>query len=136
MTDPALSAATPSLAGAGFGPLLALAAVALAIPLLLWLLKRSPWGTRLGGVAPGARPPARLLASLTVGPQHRVLTLEVGEGAQRRWLLVGLTPQGLNTLHTLEAPPPEALAALPEAASAAPTPPGFAALLAGWRGRA
>lgn len=128
MTDPALPAA--------LGPLAAFAAVLAAIPLLLWLLRRSPWGARLRGGGPGAPAPARLVGSLAVGPQHRVLTLEVGEGAQRRWLLVGLTPQGLNTLHTLEAPPAEALAAPPESAPAAPTSPGFAALLAGWRGRA
>lgn len=104
----------------GFGlPLLWFIAIVAMIPLALWLLKRSPMGAAMG--AAGA--PAKVVASLPLGPNQRVLTLEVGQGVERRWLLVGVTPQSINALHTLT-PPPEAAAAT---GAAQPTP--FAALL-------
>ncbi len=94
--------------------LLGFALTVLAIPLLLWLLKRSPLGAQLGATAARAWPvPARLISRLPVGPQQQVLTLEVGQGEERRWLIVGVTPQGMQTLHTLSRPPAEAVAPPP-----------------------
>ncbi|MGA0611534.1 FliO/MopB family protein [Caldimonas sp. KR1-144] len=101
-------------------PLLWFIAIVAMIPLALWLLKRSPMGAAMGA---GANAPAKVVASLPLGPNQRVLTLEVGQGDERRWLLVGVTPQSINALHTLTPPP-----AAPAADSAAqPTP--FAALM-------
>jgi flagellar protein FliO/FliZ len=104
----------------GFGlPLLWFVAIVAMIPLALWLLKRSPMGAAMG--AAGA--PAKVVASLPLGPNQRVLTLEVGQGEERRWLLVGVTPQSINALHTLT--PPVESAAADAAAQATP----FAALM-------
>lgn len=104
----------------GFGlPLLWFIAIVAMIPLALWLLKRSPMGAAMG--AAGA--PAKVVASLPLGPNQRVLTLEVGQGDERRWLLVGVTPQSINALHTLTPP-----AETPAAEGAAQATP-FAALM-------
>ncbi|MEK8048949.1 flagellar biosynthetic protein FliO [Ideonella sp. DXS22W] len=97
------------------GPLLAFALIVALIPLSLWLLKRSPLGARLGvpaGTAQGR--PMRLVAALSLAPGQRVVTVEVGTGDDRRWLVLGCTPQAIHTLHTL-APQAEPSAAAPAA---------------------
>jgi flagellar protein FliO/FliZ len=102
------------------GPLAAFVLILALIPVALWLLKRSPMG-RFSGGAPGG--PMRVVAALPLAPNQRIVTIEVGAGADRRWLVLGVTPAGINTLHTLP----------PQAESAAATPgalPIFAQLLA------
>jgi flagellar protein FliO/FliZ len=86
-------------------PLLWFAAIIALIPLALWLLKRSP----LGGASSGAGS-MRSVSSLPLSNTHRLLTVEVGQGDQRRWLVLGVTPHNINLLHTME-PPTEAAAA-------------------------
>jgi flagellar protein FliO/FliZ len=78
-----------------FTPLLAFLGVLACIPLALWLLKRTPLG---GGAGHG---PMRLVATLPLGPNQRLLTVEVGSGDDRRWLVLGATAAGISTLHTL-----------------------------------
>jgi flagellar protein FliO/FliZ len=68
-----------------------------AIPLVLWVVKRSPHGAALGI----RRPAGRIVAALALGPQQRVMTIEVGEGDERRWLVLGVTAQQITALHTL-----------------------------------
>jgi len=97
------------------GPLLAFVAVVAAIPLALWLLKRTPIGQ---AASPGG---PRLVGQLPLAPNQRVVTVEVGHGEHRRWLVLGVSPAGIRTLHDM---PPQA--DLP----AAPSPAGFAQLLA------
>lgn len=91
------------MTGASWTGLLWFVVVLALIPLALWLLKRS-------GMAGGlrARPQhglPQVVGTLAVGAQQRVVTVEVGEGASRRWLVLGVTPQQVNMLHTLEQPP-------------------------------
>jgi len=66
------------------------------IPLALWLLKRTPMG---GGAATGV---IRTVAALPLSTSQRILTIEVGQGDQRRWLVLGVTAQSITTLHTME----------------------------------
>jgi flagellar protein FliO/FliZ len=87
------------------------------IPLALWLLKRTPLGG--GGSGPAGAP--RTVAVLPLSPQQRVVTVEVGQGDDRRWLVLGVSPHGISTLHTL---PAQA-----EAAAAAPPATPFAQLM-------
>ena len=102
------------------GPLAAFVLILALIPAALWLLKRSPLGKFSAG---GAGGPVRLVATLPLAPQQRIVTVEVGSGDERRWLVLGVTPAGIHTLHTL---PPQA-----EPAAAAPAAlPIFAQLLA------
>jgi flagellar protein FliO/FliZ len=109
-----------------FGVVLAL------IPGALWLLKRSGLAA---GVARGAALGPRLTGSLSLGPQQRVVTVEVGEGAERRWLVLGVTPQQITTLHTLVNPPAVAPSAPLGAAPAGQGSPGFAQVLSSAMGR-
>ena len=98
------------------GPLAAFVLVLALIPLALWLLKRTPLG---GGGSAGLM---RVVGALPLSPNQRIVTVEVGRGDERRWLVLGVSPAGINTLHTL---PPQA-----EVPNAAATPlPLFAQLL-------
>jgi flagellar protein FliO/FliZ len=82
-------------------PLLWFAAIIALIPLALWLLKRTPLG---GGVAQGQM---RSVAVLPLSPNQRIVTVEVGQGEDRRWLVLGVTQQQISTLHVM-APQAEA----------------------------
>lgn len=93
-------------------------AIIAMIPLALWLLKRTPMG---GGAAQGLM---RSIAVLPVSPSQKLVTVEVGSGEERRWLVLGVTPQSITTLHTMS-PQDDALAA--PGAVVAPMP--FAQLL-------
>jgi flagellar protein FliO/FliZ len=88
-------------------------AILAAIPLCLWLLKRTPMGQ--GGGAPGT---PRTVAVLPLSAQQRLVTVEVGQGEEKLWLVLGVSAQGISTLHTMvpqagspqEPPPPPAAA--------------------------
>jgi flagellar protein FliO/FliZ len=84
-----------------FGSIAALVGVIVLIPLVLWLLKRTPLG---GGATRG---PMRMVGTLALGPSQRLITVEVGGGDERRWLVLAVAPSGVTTLHTM-APAPDA----------------------------
>ncbi|MFO1270940.1 MAG: flagellar biosynthetic protein FliO [Rubrivivax sp.] len=87
----------------GLGSLFWFAAVVAAIPIVLWLLKRTP----AGGAAAGGM---RTVAVLPLSTSQRIVTVEVGAGDSRCWLVLGVTPGSISTLHTMlpqeEAAPP------------------------------
>lgn len=91
-------------------------AILALIPLLLWLLKRTPLA---GGNSPAGAP--RTVAVLPLAPQQRLVTVEVGQGEERLWLVLGVSAQGIRTLHTMSAqesaPPAPGDAAQPPAAA-------------------
>ena len=93
-------------------------AVLALIPLALWLIKRTPAG---GGLNQGLM---RSIAVLPLAPNQRLVTVEVGRGEARRWLVLGVSAQGIHTLCEM-APQDDSPAAPP------PTP--FAQLLARWQ---
>ena len=99
------------------GPLLAFVLILALIPAALWLLKRSP----LGGVSGSSG--LRLVGALALSPSQRLVTVEVGSGDDRRWLVLGVSSAGIQTLHSL---PPQAEPAVPATANALA---GFAQLL-------
>lgn len=70
-----------------------------AIPALLWLLKRSPMGARFGTAAPGGA--MRNVSTLVLSANQRIVTVEVGQGEERRWLVLGVTAQQITPLHTM-----------------------------------
>jgi flagellar protein FliO/FliZ len=79
-------------------------AILALIPLALWLFKRTSAG---GGSAAGLM---RSVAVLPLAPNQRLITVEVGRGDARRWLVLGVTGQSISTLHEM-APQDDALAA-------------------------
>ena len=96
----------------GLGSLLALLGVIALIPLCLWALKRTPLG---GGAAQG---PMKMVGMLALTPAQRLVTVEVGQGESRRWLVLAVGPTGVSTLHTM-APQGTAAAMADEALPAA-----------------
>ena len=104
-------------------PLLWFGAIISLIPLALWLLKRTP----VGGLA--AHGVLRSVAVLPLSPQQRIVTVEVGRGDQRRWLVLGVTPHNITTLHEM-APQADA-----ETGDAQPAASQFAQALARLRPR-
>ena len=108
----------------GWVSLLWFAAVIALIPLALWLLKRSQ--AMAGGLRrPGTPQP---VAVLPLSSQHKLVTVEVGHGDDRLWLVLGVSPHGVRTLHTMVPQAPAADVAAPPPAAA------FAQLLARLRG--
>ena len=81
------------------GPVSAFVAVVLLIPGALWLLKRTPLGASSGAAAG-----MQVVASLALAPNQRLMTVEVGLGDERRWLVLGVSPAGIQTLHSMAAP--------------------------------
>lgn len=77
------------------------------IPVSMWLLKRSGLAGGLGGASGNVLKP---VAQLGLGPQQRVVTVELTVGDKRTWLVLGVTQQQITTLHTLDAPEGEHLA--------------------------
>ena len=108
--------------GNGLTSLVWFIAIVALIPIVLWLLKRSPAGARFGGGASAGV--MRSIAALPLSASQRLVTVEVGQGEARRWLVLGVTPNSITTLHSMEAQGDAPVAA---------SPPGFAQLLAGLR---
>jgi flagellar protein FliO/FliZ len=102
----------------GWNALLWFLAVLALIPLVLWLLRRSPLGAGLTGGSAAAHGVPRAVAVLPLSPQHKLVTVEVGQGDDRLWLVLGLGPQGVSNLHTMDPgqAPPAPAQALPQAA--------------------
>ncbi|WP_200843976.1 flagellar biosynthetic protein FliO [Pantoea sp. 18069] len=89
---------------------LAFVAVVAALP---WLVRRMQ---QRQAMARGGDVSTRVLSAVAVGAHQRVVTVEVGEGAHKTRLVLGVTAQQINCLHVLDA---HAAAAVPTAAAAA-----------------
>ena len=83
------------MASSGLSSLLWFIAIIVLIPVALWLLKRTPMG---GGASQGLM---RSVAALPISASQRLLTVEVGSGDERRWLVLGVSNAGIHTLHTM-----------------------------------
>ena len=81
----------------GLSSLLWFVAILALIPVTLWFLKRTP----LGGA--GAAGTMKSIASLPLSTSQRIVTIEVGSGEERRWLVLGITPSSITTLYTMAA---------------------------------
>jgi flagellar protein FliO/FliZ len=99
------------------------------IPLALWLMKRSPLMGQMAG-RPGT---PRTVAVLPLSAQQKLVTVEVGQGDSRQWLVLGVSPQGTRTLHTMMAPDEHGHGA--DAIDSTPPPAAFAQLLGRLRGQ-
>jgi len=106
----------------GLSSLLWFCAIVAAIPLTLWFLKRTP----LGGA--GGAGVMKSIAMLPLSTSQRIVTIEIGSGDDRRWLVLGVTPGSITTLHTMA----------PQQAAAPPSPgqvhPAFAQIFGRLRG--
>ena len=97
-------------------------AILALIPATLWFVKRTPLG---GGGGGGVM---KSIASLPLSTSQRIVTVEVGNGEDRRWLVLGITPSSITTLHTMAA---QTVESTPRGAGE--VPPGFAQILGRFR---
>lgn len=80
-----------------------------SVVVLLALLAALPWAVKKfkwrapGAVAPTDLGAAQLISVLPLGPQQRLMTVEVGPPNARVWLVLGVTGQSVTTLHTMAA---------------------------------
>lgn len=66
---------------------------------LPWVLKWVQRRTGLGKLQHDGA--TRLLSSLSLSPQQRIVTVEVLQGQTRTRLVLGVTPQSITCLHTM-----------------------------------
>ena len=97
----------------GFMSLLWFLAIIVMIPVALWLLKRTPLGASGGFGASANAAGLRSVATLALSPNQRIITIEVGHGDQRQWLVLGVTAQNISTLHSMSAQGEASVAAAP-----------------------
>ena len=83
------------MVSSGLNSLLWFIAIIAMIPCALWLLKRTP----MGGASSGGL--MRSIAALPLSQNQRIVTVEVGQGDERRWLVLGVTAQSITTLYTM-----------------------------------
>jgi flagellar protein FliO/FliZ len=98
------------MASTGLTSLLWFVAIVVMIPVALWLLKRTPMG---GAASNGVM---RSIAAMPLSANQRIVTVEVGSGDERRWLVLGVTAQNITTLHTMAPqgePAPAAMQVVP-----------------------
>lgn len=112
------------MVASGLTSLLWFIAIVVMIPVALWLLKRTPAGARFSGTASAGA--MRCVALLPLSSTQKLVTVEVGHGESRRWLVLGVTASSITTLHTMDAQEADAAAA----PAALPVMPGFAQILA------
>ncbi len=62
---------------------------------LKWIQRRAM------GSSPGNASACKVVSAVAVGPQQRVVTVEVGPIGNRTWLVLGVTTQAVNCLHTI-----------------------------------
>lgn len=86
-----------------------------AMAALPWLVRRLQQKNLLPrgmGMARSATPlSSQVLGSLSIGPQQRVVTVQVGEGDEAVRLVLGVTAQQIQCLHVLQAHADKAQAA-------------------------
>lgn len=70
-----------------------------AMALLPWLVRRLQQRHAAGAAGVGTA--SRVLSAVAVGPQQRVVTVEVGPEHARVWLVLGVTAQHVSCLHVL-----------------------------------
>ena len=65
------------------------------IPVALWALKRLP-------IVKGSQTsPTRVVGVTALSGSQRLLTVEVGQGDDRRWIVLGVTPSSITLLHSM-----------------------------------
>lgn len=77
----------------------------LVVVLFVALLSMVPWAIkwmqrRIGVGLPSNVSGSRLISVVAVGPQQKVVTVEVGPDNARTWLVLGVTAQNITCLHS------------------------------------
>ncbi|AVS64250.1 flagellar biosynthesis protein FliO [Paracidovorax avenae] len=94
------------------------------VALLPWLIRRLQQ-RQAGAAGSGMGAAAKVLSAVPVGPQQRVVTVEVGPEHQRVWLVLGVTAQQVRCLHVIHPS-----ATVPSPLAHVPSPTSFAGEMA------
>ncbi|EER61487.1 flagellar biosynthesis protein FliO [Acidovorax delafieldii 2AN] len=70
-----------------------------AMAALPWMVRRVQARQAAGGATGSVS--SRVIGAVAVGPQQRVVTVEVGPEGARTWLVLGVTAQSIQCLHVL-----------------------------------
>ena len=77
----------------------------LLLALMVGLALALKWARgRLPGIAGHGGPALQVLSSLSLGPQQRVVAVQVGEGADRICLVLGVAAGSVTALHQMPLP--------------------------------
>jgi len=95
---------------------------ALGLAIVLGLIVAAGWFMKRFSIGPSASGLVRVVAGAAVGQRERVVVVEIGE----TWMVLGVAPGRVNTLHTM--PRGEVAAAGTQQTPAALNPAAFA----GW----
>jgi flagellar protein FliO/FliZ len=96
-----------------------------SVVVFVLLLALVPWAVkwvakRREGMVGAPSASSKLISVLAVGPQQRVVTVEVGPANAPTWLVLGVTAHAITTLHTLNATTATATAPTSSAAPMVP----------------
>jgi flagellar protein FliO/FliZ len=69
------------------------------IPLSLYMLKKSGLAKNRIGSGDAV---LKTVSQLSLGPGQRIVTVELGAGDQKTWLVLGVTGQSITALHSLQ----------------------------------
>ena len=81
---------------------------------IAWLLQR--YRRLLPGAAQRAGPALQVLGGVSLGPQQRVVTVQVGQGEQAVCLVLGVAAGSITALHQMPLPAVEVNPSAPAAA--------------------
>jgi flagellar protein FliO/FliZ len=102
----------------------ALPALGLLLLMVLLAFALQRWRKHLPGIAHQAGPSLKVMSSVSLGPQQRLVTVQVGQGVDALCLVLGVAPGSVNTLHSMPLP------TLPDGPVAPENANGFATRLA------
>ncbi|MBA4262822.1 MAG: flagellar biosynthesis protein flio [Comamonadaceae bacterium] len=95
----------------------ALPALGLLLLMVLLAFALQRWKKHLPGIAHQAGPALKVMSSVSLGPQQRLVTVQIGQGADALCLVLGVAPGSVNTLHSMPLPPLPDAPAAPEGAN-------------------
>lgn len=109
----------------------ALPALGLLLLMVLLAFALQRWKKHLPGVGRAGGPALRVMHSVALGPQQRLVTVQVGEGADAVCLVLGVAPGNISHLHSQPMPTqqPHPADTAPAAAPGATTAGAFASRL-------
>lgn len=102
----------------------ALPALGLLLLMVLLAFALQRWKKHLPGIVQQAGPALKVMGSVSLGPQQRLVAVQIGQGADALCLVLGVAPGSVNTLHSMPLPTTPDGPATPESAN------GFATRLA------
>lgn len=83
----------------------ALPALGLLLLMVLLAFALQRWKRHLPGMGHPGGPALRVMQSVALGPQQRLVTVQVGEGVDATCLVLGVAAGSISALHSLPMPP-------------------------------